>query len=93
MRRSSYHGGMDRNYASKVGSKSHVQDINLHNFKLSASKVPENNFVSSRQPLPYYQPKTVKHLLTRPFTTQKTSSYLDYKSIIFSTQNSLIFLI
>ena len=37
--------------------------------------------------MPYYQPKTAKHLFTRPFTTQKTSSYLDYKSTLSPTQN------
>ena len=40
MRRSSYHDRTDRNYAAKTASKSQVQEVNLHNFKLSSSRVP-----------------------------------------------------
>ena len=87
MRRSSYHDRAERNHPNKAASKSQVQDLHFNNFKLSSSKMPENNFVSTRPSMPYYQPKTAKHLFTRPFTTQKTSSYLDYKSTSSPTQN------
>ena len=84
MRRSSYQDRMERHQFNKGATKSQVQDINLQNFKVSAGRVPDNNFVSSRQQPTHYNSKAIKQMISRPYTTQKTSSYLDYRSSDFS---------
>lgn len=80
MRKSAINERIEKNYLSKAGSKNHAQDLILQNLKFEPSKVPENNFMSSRTPLPYYHPKNIKQLMHRPYTTQKNQSYLDLRS-------------
>lgn len=80
MRKSSITERFDRHHFVKGTSKSHAQDLYLHNLKLEPSRVPDNNFVTSKTPVSYYHPKTTKQLLHRPLTTQKHQSFVEHRS-------------
>ena len=85
MRRSSYHDKAERINLIKTGSKQPIQDIYLNTFKITTTaRTSDPNLPSSKSPAAYYQPKTLRQQLHRPFTTQKTQSYLDHRSIHFS---------
>lgn len=49
-------------------------------FRAEGSRLQEDNFMSSRPPANYIQPRIVRPLVHRPLTTQKINSLLDYKS-------------
>lgn len=93
MRRTPYTERIDRSNYLKGSSKARNMDINPQSFKLEVNRITEDNYVSPRTPFPYYHPRTVKPMLHRPFTTQKTHSFLEYKSTIRSTKDKVTILV
>lgn len=81
MRRSSYYDRADKINYAKTSKGSQVADLNFQNLKLSNTRVPENNFISSRSPASYLQPRNTKSFIHRPYTTQKANSFIDHRSI------------
>jgi hypothetical protein len=80
MRRSSYQDRGEKGHYVKLGSRSQVEDLNINSFKLHAGRMPENNFVAARHPLPFYHHKASRSMVHRPFTTQKVQSFLEHRS-------------
>lgn len=87
MRRTPYTEKIDRPIYQKGTSRGRNVEINPQSFKLEVNRITEDNYVSPKTPFPYYHPRTVKPMLHRPFTTQKTHSFLEYKSTIRSTKD------
>jgi hypothetical protein len=78
MRKSAITERFERHQFFKAAGKSHAQDLYLQNIKLEPSRIPDNNFMSSKNPHPYYHPKTIKQLVHRPLTTQKHQSFIEH---------------
>jgi hypothetical protein len=92
MRRTPYTDKIDHTNYQKKTSKGRNIEINPQSFKLEVNRFAEDNYVSPRTPFSYYHPRAVKPMLHRPFTTQKTHSFLEYKSTIRSTKDKVTIL-